>query len=479
MGHMRIYCNFFKFIFRAMALLLAVNGPLSAQELIAGMSEENITPPVGFPHYRGISTGVHDSLYAKTLYLRQGQTEMAVVSCDLLWISREVSTRTRLKIASELGIPFAHVLISGTHSHTSPAYDEDILELNEHIRKETPSTEITNGVEYQDWLCERIFLSVRKAQGSSKESVLLRNSVNVDSLSYNRRFIMADGRVKTNPGILNPEAIRTEGPIDPEFNILVVKQESGDLSGGLFNFSNHCDTKGGTEFSADFPAFISQVLKDKLGNEFISLYGQGACGNLNHVNVRKKEQLTSESIGVDLASNVLTNMPNLENLAGYSLKVASEIVYAPLQHFTEKELQWANQMHPSDLYGESEFFQLRRPMKIRSLARIRNNEAIPPTVPSGKWTLPLEVQVFQVNSDVAIVGLPGEVFVELGLAIKKGSPFKNTLIIELTNSHIAYVPTRDAFDRGGYETINSRLAPGGGEMMVESAIRLLKEIRKN
>ena len=136
-------------------------------------------------------------------------------------------------------------------------------------------------------------------------------------------------------------------------------------------------------------------------------------------------------------------------------------------------------MHPSDLYGESEFFQLRRPMKIRSLARIRNNEAIPPTVPSGKWTLPLEVQVFQVNSDVAIVGLPGEVFVELGLAIKKGSPFKNTLIIELTNSHIAYVPTRDAFDRGGYETINSRLAPGGGEMMVESAIRLLKEIRKN
>ena len=88
----------------------------------------------------------------------------------------------------------------------------------------------------------------------------------------------------------------------------------------------------------------------------------------------------------------------------------------------------------------------------------------------------MEVQVFRISDDLAIVGLPGEVFVELGLAIKKGSPFKTTLVIELTNSHIAYVPTREAFSQGGYETINSRLAPGGGEQMVESALRLLNQL---
>ena len=89
------------------------------------------------------------------------------------------------------------------------------------------------------------------------------------------------------------------------------------------------------------------------------------------------------------------------------------------------------------------------------------------------------MQAFKITDDFAIVGLPGEVFVELGLAIKAGSPFKTTLVIELTNSHIAYVPTREAFAEGSYETINSRLAPGGGEMMVESAIRLLKVLHSD
>lgn len=74
------------------------------------------------------------------------------------------------------------------------------------------------------------------------------------------------------------------------------------------------------------------------------------------------------------------------------------------------------------------------------------------------------------------MGLPGELFVEHSLAIKEASPFKTTLVIELTNSHIAYVPTRKAFSQGSYEIINSRLAPGGGEMMVDSAVRLLNEL---
>lgn len=115
-------------------------------------------------------------------------------------------------------------------------------------------------------------------------------------------------------------------------------------------------------------------------------------------------------------------------------------------------------------------------MKIRSLQRMHEKEAVPPTVPSGTWNIPLEIQAFRISEDLAIVGLPGEVFVELGLAIKEASPFKTTMVIELTNSFIAYVPTKDEFPKGGYETINSRLAPGGGEMMVESAVKLLKSL---
>ena len=106
----------------------------------------------------------------------------------------------------------------------------------------------------------------------------------------------------------------------------------------------------------------------------------------------------------------------------------------------------------------------------------RTGEAMPPTIGKGPWTIPLEVQVFRIGEDAAIVGLPGELFTELSMAIKKASPFKTTLVIELTNSSINYVPTENAFRQGSYETINSRLAPGGGELMVASAIRILKSI---
>jgi hypothetical protein len=90
--------------------------------------------------------------------------------------------------------------------------------------------------------------------------------------------------------------------------------------------------------------------------------------------------------------------------------------------------------------------------------------------------IPLEIQVFRLSRDVAVVGLPGEVFVELGLAIKKASPFATTLVVELCQDSPGYIPTKKAFAEGSYETVNSRVAPGGGEMMAEAAIRLLKEL---
>jgi hypothetical protein len=91
-------------------------------------------------------------------------------------------------------------------------------------------------------------------------------------------------------------------------------------------------------------------------------------------------------------------------------------------------------------------------------------------------TLDAEVQVFRLHPDLAIVLLPGEIFVELGLAIKAASPFKHTLVMELSNDNPAYIPTEKAFKEGGYETVNSRIVPGGGERLVSEALRLLKSL---
>jgi hypothetical protein len=70
--------------------------------------------------------------------------------------------------------------------------------------------------------------------------------------------------------------------------------------------------------------------------------------------------------------------------------------------------------------------------------------------------------------------LPGEMFVELGLEIKKRSPFAHTILIELANDSFGYIPTKRAYEEGNYEPTNSTVLSGSGEKLVEAAVRLLR-----
>lgn len=447
-------------------------------EMYAGAAQVEITPQeAGYPHYRGPSTGVHDPLYAKAFVLREGGQQIAVVVCDLLWVERELSSKVRLLVAEQTNIPYSNILIAGTHTHTSPAYHSNIKELTGSLRPPFDKDEGMEDDGYPAWLVQRIAEAIIEADNTAIKVYIETGTGRAEGISFNRRFIMHDGKVRTNAGVGNPEIIRPAGPIDPEIGIMFLRRASDNLPlASLTNFAVHADTFGGTAFSADYPGFLAKALAEVLGNDFISVFGAGTCGDLNHVDVKSKKQLSSKNIGAKLAEVVIGEIPYLERMDRPFLAALTEFVYAPPQEYTQEELDWANKEEANPIYNETPFLERRRRLKIRSLERMRRTEAVPPTIGTEQWTLPLEVQVFRIGEELAIVGLPGEVFVELGLAIKKASPFKTTLIIELANSHIAYVPTREAFSQGSYETVNSRLAPGGGELMVESAVRLLNEL---
>ena len=85
-----------------------------------------------------------------------------------------------------------------------------------------------------------------------------------------------------------------------------------------------------------------------------------------------------------------------------------------------------------------------------------------------------EVQVITLGREVAWVSLPGEIFVQLGMAIKDASPFAVTSIHELANGSIGYVPARQAYAQGNYEVISARCAEGSGELLVDAAIEQLR-----
>jgi hypothetical protein len=129
---------------------------------------------------------------------------------------------------------------------------------------------------------------------------------------------------------------------------------------------------------------------------------------------------------------------------------------------TAAELAWARQAAQAELRG----FDAAGLDVVRAHRMIRIHE-------SGADRIPVEISAITVG-DVAMVGLPGEIFVELGMAIKERSPFAHTYVFELCNDSIGYVPTRVAYEEGGYEATNTRLQPGTGERFVETALGLLQ-----
>jgi len=276
---------------------------------------------------------------------------------------------------------------------------------------------------------------------------------------------MKDGSVRFNPGQKNPDIVRVAGPIDPQVGIVLLKAaEDRKLKACLTVFALHLDTTGGTLYSADYPFYLEKTLRASLGNDLMSFFGTGTCGDVNHIDVTVEGRRKAEEIGELLAKTVIAQVPKARPVEAAPLAAKTTTVHAPKQQYTQEQQAQAAKDVALVGTGKLPFLKEVEACKIVDLARYPGT------------TIPLEVQAFRLGGDLAIVTLPGEVFVEHGLAIKKSSPFRTTLVIELANDVPAYIPTRKAFAEGSYETVNSRLQPGGGEMMVEAAVEILKQL---
>ncbi|MFH1717203.1 MAG: sugar phosphate isomerase/epimerase family protein [Planctomycetota bacterium] len=443
--------------------------PPAAAGLTAGISVTDITPPVGYRmsgyFSERLSTGTSNPLHAKAIVLRQGGESAAMVFCDIIGLSLDITSRARKQAAEKTGIPAENILIAATHSHTGPLY---FGALRKHFHDRAVAehgSDPCEKVDYASELVAKIVKTITQADAAPKPVRLEAGSAEQQNLSFNRRFHMKDGTVRFNPGVLNPDIVRVAGPIDPQVGIVFFRgAQDGLAEAAMVNFPLHLDTVGGTMYAADYPFYLEQSLREKHGEKLVLLFGTGTCGDINHIDVSKKDRLKTDYIGQTLARTVNANMESLKAVAQPALAVRSKVVEAPLQRYGPEKVAWARENIKKVGTGELSFLEQVEAYKILAIEMRQSS------------TIPLEVQVFRLSRDVAVVGLPGEVFVDLGLAIKRASPFATTLVIELCQDAPGYIPTKKAFAEGSYETVNSRVAPGGGEIMAEAAIGLLQEL---
>jgi hypothetical protein len=204
----------------------------------------------------------------------------------------------------------------------------------------------------------------------------------------------------------------------------------------------------------------------------ITVFANGTCGNINHVNVDwsnpQKGHTETARLGTVLAGNIFKAYTRLQPIESRGLHTESEIVHLALPD-----------LKPGDVEAAREVVSrigTRTPPKF--LEQVNAFKVLDVAAREGR-AQEVEVQVIALGDEIAWVSLPGEIFVELGLELKKRSPFRHTMIAELANGAIGYIPNEKAYDEGNYEPMSARCAKGSGEKLVETALRLLQKMRSS
>lgn len=476
-----------------LSTVLAICGfPLSLQagqereRLRVGIGVVEITPPTGFPmagyYHERLAEGMLDPLKAKAIVFLDDDAQAAIVVCDLISISTDLALAIRQRAAETTGISESQIVVSATHSHTAPDYGRELYlslgnETQDAARKEYVEKLIQGPV-------DAIAQAFRNAVPASLKAG---TTVQQIPISFNRRFVMRNGTVQTWQSYSNPEVVRAAGPIDPEIGLLVVDGPQGTPQGILSSFALHLDTVGGARWSADYPHFIQQTLAQSIAPDVVSIFATGCCGDINHVDPHSPQRNTADMIGSQLGKSIAPAIAQLKEISKPKLSVATETVLLPLQKVTADQVERSVATLKLARAGEKvDFFDHVMAYKTLFLDQLCHTTPFASTPEHLTWglsrsmagvgeMLPVEVTVITLGDQLGMVFLPGEVFVELGLAIKQASPFPTTLVLELSNaSETIYVPHRAAYAGGSYEVTNSALQPGAGEMLVETAISLLR-----
>ncbi len=458
-----------------MALLAAVLLPTVAiaQEgaLRIGAAAVVITPPEGTPmagyYHERAADGVHDDLFAKAIVLESGGSKAALVALDLISTTRDMVGEARALAEKATGIAGGSVMISATHSHTGPVL------AGRGVREADFGGASEKSRAYRASLPAKIAEAVALAHGKLAPARALATRGREDSIAFNRRYHMRDGSVGWNPGKLNPQVVKPAGPIDPEVPIVFFETDDKARKPlALYvNHAVHLDNIGGLMISADLPGVFSRLMAEVKGPDLVTLWTNGCCGDINHINVRWAQPQSGHEnasrMGIILTAAVLRAWPSLAPVAAGPLRATSAVVPLPLPEITAKDIEEANRV-----------VERRRDPKAKPpsfLEQVQAYKVLDVERQQGK-PREVEVQVIALGNDIAWVSLPGEIFVEIGLAIKQDSPFAHTIVAELANGSVGYIPTRRAYTQGNYEVVSARVAEGSGEMLVDAAVAMLKKL---
>lgn len=447
-------------------------------ELIAGAARANITPPVGmlmsgYAARKTPAIGVHDELHTVALYLSDGNMEVGLITADLIGVDAEGTALIREACQSICGVPKENILVACSHTHGGPQTS---------LRRREDEDELKRA--YSTMLIHKMAGALSEAKHRARQ-VKVGYARRDCLIALNRRERRPDGRTVLG---VNPS-----GPIAPFTDVIRFDEaESGRTMAILFSYAAHGTTLGGDNlyYTADYPGAAKRFIESNLPDA-IALFVAACSGDVNPY-PRGNFELC-ERHGVRLGCAALQAAMDIFD-AKEDLKIAVARHEFALDLEEKPSLEEAKErLRRIKAKAEEEMERARKaaggkPVDERDALNwvtarmLRGTEKLVRDLEEGKadFTIPVETQAIAIG-DYAIVGLPGEIFVNIGLKVAEESPFKVTIPVSHANGAIGYVPTADQVPLGGYEVEMARasrygifIAPDSDVRIIEGALEALR-----
>ena len=464
--------------------------------LQAGAAMMDITPKAG-THLSG-SVGEHrpaqsvlDPLYARAVVFQSGKKKVCLLALDLCIVTEQYSARIRRAAAERFGFDPDAVLVHSIQSHSAPSLGAFMLDPDFPLAT-TRKTQYLTGAEsdYCERAAERAIGAIGKAS-AALQPVQIGSGCGVrDKLAFNRRGVTRDGSVcmpwpvghRAQP--LGPTHLRyMEGPVDPEVGVLCARTDDLLMVAMILHYTCHPVNVFATSsayhaVSADWPGAWAAGMQAAYGQSCVPLVLNGCCGNINPWDPFDPDFIPDHRrMGAALTDMACRVVPSLifSDADALDWRVRRvPLSYRDVPPQRQAEVDGILSEHPQPLWLKD--VPGRIDPQWYNAVSTKSIEYCRRRMPEFQY----EIQAMRIGP-VAVVGLPGEPFVEGQLAIKIGSPAYPTFVAHCASHYVGYLPTRDAYGRGGHEanaecTYWAKLAPGSLEMVAEHAVGMLKEM---
>jgi len=416
-----------------------------AQEIEAGVSRVDITPPAGFEMWgaagrTGFAESALDPLYARTLVLRADGKTVALVTLDLgRTFSWEQMDRIRKRVLQSAKVQ--HVVFAASHTHTGPNILDDAY--------------IAAG-RWEPAALERIAGGIETA-ARKLVPVWIGVGLGASYIGHNRQ----DGPAR-NLG-KNLTSVRTS-PQDPIVTVVRIDPAGGGEPLAILAHHavhpvvlNHV-----TRFSADFPGAMATYVEKTWNKGTVAFFLQGACGDINTHNVAVGAW-TDEMTKTGVALGRVVERVSREIRTSAADKASVQIAEDEMSFPARWDLGKLKRLGATPTYHQ--WLTTGRPIGY----------------PSEVVQAP--VTTLLINRTLALVTMPGEPYVDLQIDLRDRLPEVHTVLLGYANGYIGYLPTIRAATRDGlYYGANAWptiAAVGAGERMLDRGIiRVLEFLGK-